>query len=91
LADAGSGAEIARLTVPEQTLVQPQCFSPDGSQLVAIGAGSNLLYIRDLRALRVELKELGLDWDAPPPGRIQASLEGNSPLALAEGLLEGVL
>jgi WD40 repeat protein len=69
LVDVDSGAEIARLTVPEQTLVAPQCFSPDGSQLVAIGDQSNLLYIWDLRALRAELKELGLDWDRPdyPP------------------------
>jgi WD40 repeat protein len=70
LANADSGAEIARLTVPEQTNVTPQCFSPDGSQLVAIGHESNLLYIWDLRALRAELKELGLDWDGddyPPP------------------------
>jgi WD40 repeat protein len=66
LVDVETGAEIARLTVPEQTRVTPQCFSPDGSQLVAIGSESNLVYIWDLRALRAELKELGLDWDAPP-------------------------
>jgi Tfp pilus assembly protein PilF len=49
--------------------VAPECFSPDGSQLVAGGVQSNLLYIWDLRALRAELKKLGLDWDRPdyPP------------------------
>jgi hypothetical protein len=66
LIDPDSGAEVARLTVPEQTRVAPQCFAPDGSQLVAVGSDSNLLYIWDLRALRAELKELGLDWVAPP-------------------------
>jgi WD40 repeat protein len=67
LVDVNSGAEIARLTVPDQAPVGPQCFSPDGSQLVAIGV--DLLYIWDLRALRAELKELDLDWDRPdyPP------------------------
>jgi WD40 repeat protein len=65
LVDVDSGAEIARLTVPEQTGVAPQCFSPDGSQLVAIGYESELVYIWDLRALRAQLKELDLDWDQP--------------------------
>jgi WD40 repeat protein/predicted Ser/Thr protein kinase len=69
LVDPHSGAEIARLTVPEQTRVEPLCFSPDGAQLVAVGPESQLLYIWDLRALRAELKKLGLDWDRPdyPP------------------------
>ncbi len=64
-----SGAEIARLTVPEQTSLYPQCFSPDGAQLVALGAENGLLYVWDLRAIRAGLKELGLDWDRPdyPP------------------------
>jgi WD40 repeat protein len=74
LANADSGAEIARLTVPEQTHLTPTCFSPDGSQLVAIGNESNLLYIWDLRALRAELKELGLDWDGDDyPPAVQAA------------------
>jgi tetratricopeptide (TPR) repeat protein len=74
LVDADSGAEIARLTVPEQTRVTPQCFSPDGSQLVAIGHESNLLYIWDRRALRAELKELDLDWDGDDyPQAVQAA------------------
>jgi hypothetical protein len=74
LVDVDSGAAIARLTVPEQTFVTPQCFSPDGSQLVATGAQSNLLYIWDFRALRADLKELGLDWDRPDyPDAVQAA------------------
>jgi WD40 repeat protein len=69
LVEVASGAEIARLTVPEQTYLAPQCFSRDGSQLVAIGAGNRLMYIWDLRLLRSELFEFGLDWDRPmfPP------------------------
>jgi WD40 repeat protein len=64
LIDVDSGAEIARLTMPEQTRVSPRCFSPDGSQLVATGE-NDLLYIWDLRALRAELTQLGLDWVRP--------------------------
>src|SRR5262249_18353633 len=62
LVDVNSGAEIARLKVPEPIGVVPQCFSPDGSQLVAVEGASNLLYIWDLRALRAQLKKLELDW-----------------------------
>jgi WD40 repeat protein/Tfp pilus assembly protein PilF len=96
LVDVDSGAEIARLTVPEQTLVTPQCFSPDGSQLVAAGTGSNLLYIWDLRALRAELKKLVLDWDRPdyppaplaaPPQRIRVEMGNFLQRAAAAELL----
>jgi WD40 repeat protein len=86
LVEVDSGAEIARLTVPEQTRVGPLCFSPDGTQLVATGTESQLLYIWDLRALRAELKELGLDWDRPDyppaapatPGPLQVEVDGGT-------------
>jgi WD40 repeat protein len=81
-----SGAEIARLTVPEQTRVGPTCFSLDGTQLVAIGSETRLLYIWDLRALRAELRELRLDWEwpdfppAPPAARgpLRVDVDGGS-------------
>jgi WD40 repeat protein/tRNA A-37 threonylcarbamoyl transferase component Bud32 len=86
LIEVDSGAEIARLTVPEQTRVGPSCFSPDGTQLVAAGSESQLLYLWDLRALRADLKELGLDWgrpDYPPaapaaPGPLQVAVDGGT-------------
>jgi serine/threonine protein kinase/WD40 repeat protein len=61
-----TGKEIARLTAPEQTRLQPQCFTPDGGQLITVGKESLALHIFDLRAIREQLKELGLDWDSPP-------------------------
>lgn len=61
-----TGREIARLTVAEPTRVAPICFTPDGAQLAAIGQESQALYLFDLRVLRSELQELGLDWEAPP-------------------------
>jgi WD40 repeat protein len=86
LVDLHSGAEICRLTAPEQTELAPQCFSPDGAQLVAIGNESHLLYIWDLRALRAELKKLDLDWggeDYPPaapaaPGPLRVEVDGGT-------------
>jgi WD40 repeat protein len=86
LVEVDSGAELARLTVPEQTRVAPTCFSPDGAQLVAVGTESQLLYIWDLRALRAELKTLRLDWDRddyPPavpaaPSPLRVELDGGT-------------
>jgi WD40 repeat protein len=61
-----TGKEIARLSAPEQTRLSPECFTSDGGQLITIGRESEALHILDLRAIREQLKELGLDWDAPP-------------------------
>ena len=65
LFDPETGSEIARLTAPEQTRVNPQCFSPDGTQLLAFGNDVGAIYIWDLRAIRSQLKDMGLDWDRP--------------------------
>jgi WD40 repeat protein len=89
LVNPHTGAEIARLTVPEQTRVSPQCFSPDGAQLVAVGTESDLLYIWDLRALRAELKELRLDWHAPPYPK--ADPAAPAPLEVRVALADDVL
>jgi WD40 repeat protein/Tfp pilus assembly protein PilF len=61
-----TGREIARLTTPEPARLMPVCFTPDGATLAAIGAESQALHLFDLRVIRQELQELGLDWDAPP-------------------------
>jgi WD40 repeat protein/tRNA A-37 threonylcarbamoyl transferase component Bud32 len=65
-----TGQEVARLTAPEQTRLGPQCFTPDGSLLITHGGESEALHIFDLRAIREQLRELGLDWsDEPLPPR----------------------
>ncbi len=61
-----SGAEIARLTAPEQTRLFPCCFTPDGTKLITAGVDKRNLFIFDLGAIREGLAELDLDWDAPP-------------------------
>jgi serine/threonine protein kinase/WD40 repeat protein len=71
----GTGVELARLTAPEQTRLQPCCFTPDGTQLITLGIETTALHIFDLRAIRAGLAELDLDWDAPPyPPAVAAPL-----------------
>ncbi|WP_165219409.1 serine/threonine-protein kinase [Aquisphaera insulae] len=61
-----SGRQVARLEPPDMQRVYDLAFSPDGSRLVVRHATDNGLYVWDLRAIRRQLAELGLDWDAPP-------------------------
>jgi hypothetical protein len=91
-----TGKEVARLTAPEQTRLKPQCFTPDGSQLITWGDESRALHIFDLRAIRQQLRELGLDWSdeplpapaekrSPPPLDVRvvgADSMGRNPMAL---------
>ena len=61
-----TGKEMARLSIPEQTRLEPRDFSPDGAWLYAFGYESQQLYRWDLRLIRSQLAELGLDMDLPP-------------------------
>src|SRR5262249_30303510 len=65
LVETDTGREVARLTATESTRLVPCCFTPDGSTLVTLGRESEALHLFDLRAIRRQLAELGLDWDAP--------------------------
>jgi WD40 repeat protein len=67
LEETTTGREVARLTGPEQVAYFPTCFTPDGTRLIALSG--SFLQVWDLRLIRQELKELGLDWDWPefPP------------------------
>jgi hypothetical protein len=40
-------------------------FTPDGTQLVTTGQHARGIHIWDLRAIRRQLKAIGLDWDWP--------------------------
>jgi tetratricopeptide (TPR) repeat protein len=62
LVDPATGREFARLP----TVGQPFCFSPDGSQLVTYARGAGAFHVWDLRLIRGQLADLGLDWDLPP-------------------------
>jgi WD40 repeat protein len=72
LEETATGREVARLTAPEQVGYFPDAFTPDGTRLVA--RSGSLIYVWDLRLIRRQLKDLGLDWEwdeFPPeaPGR----------------------
>jgi hypothetical protein len=80
-----TGRELARLEVPDATGLSPQFFSHDGSQLFAFGEEDHAMHVWDLRRIRRQLAEMGLDWDAPslpepstdaarPPLRIEVDL-----------------
>jgi WD40 repeat protein/Tfp pilus assembly protein PilF len=67
LVHVATGRELARLEDPNQDRATGMTFSPDGTQLVTWARDdSGDVHIWDLRAIRRELGELGLDWDAPP-------------------------
>jgi WD40 repeat protein len=69
LLETTTGREVARLTGPDPTWYAPACFTPDGTRLVATCSSETALYVWDLRLIRQQLKELGLDWQWPdfPP------------------------
>jgi serine/threonine protein kinase/WD40 repeat protein len=89
LVEVESGRELARLEDPNQDGATHMVFSPDGSRLVAVNlSDSGTVHVWDLRAIREQLKELGLDWDAPPlppadpgskagaPSKVEVDLDG---------------
>jgi serine/threonine protein kinase/WD40 repeat protein len=67
LVEVESGRELARLEDPNQDGAHWMVFGPDGSRLVIVNVDdSTTIHVWDLRAIREQLTELGLDWDAPP-------------------------
>jgi hypothetical protein len=67
LVDPETGREYARLEEPDQVRAAWLCFSPDGTQLLSVGAGRDAwIRVWDLRAIRRQLATMGLDWDLPP-------------------------
>jgi serine/threonine protein kinase/WD40 repeat protein len=84
-----TGEELARLEAPQQDSRTPLCFSPDGARLVIVDQ-ERTRHVWDLRAVRRQLSDLGLDWDAPPfpppvsaetTLRVQVELGGIRPAA----------
>jgi len=66
LLETATGRELARLDDPFQDRFAFLAFSPDGRQLITANTESKSLHIWDLYALRRQLAELRLDWQAPP-------------------------
>jgi serine/threonine protein kinase/WD40 repeat protein/Tfp pilus assembly protein PilF len=69
LVDPGTGREIATLSAPGTSSISSLTFSPNGSRLGVANAHGEV-HLWDLRAIRLQLADLGLDWNAapyPPP------------------------
>jgi serine/threonine protein kinase/WD40 repeat protein/Tfp pilus assembly protein PilF len=76
LYDPNTGAEYARLEVGSQVRPIPQCFTPDGAQLITGNVEEGTIQIWNLRAIREQLADMGLDWDLPaypPPKNADAT------------------
>jgi serine/threonine protein kinase/WD40 repeat protein/tetratricopeptide (TPR) repeat protein len=72
LVDPATGRLFATLQAPASDWVRSICFSPDGSRLAVattIHKDQAVLRMWDLRRIREQLQEIGLDWDLPayPP------------------------
>jgi WD40 repeat protein len=66
LLEPATGREVGRLTGPEPIWYDPACFTSDGARLIAVARDSRAVYAWDLRAIREQLRGLGLDWGLPP-------------------------
>jgi serine/threonine protein kinase/WD40 repeat protein/tetratricopeptide (TPR) repeat protein len=65
LIDPSTGQQFATLALPYPERVRWLCFSPDGSQLAACCSGHGIR-VWDLRLIRQQLVDMGLDWELPP-------------------------
>jgi serine/threonine protein kinase/WD40 repeat protein/tetratricopeptide (TPR) repeat protein len=80
LVEIETGREFARIEPPDGSLGQ-MTFTPDGTRLLEpCSAG---LRVWDLRRIRLQLAELGLDWDGPAyPSEPDAPSQLPAPLQL---------
>jgi serine/threonine protein kinase/WD40 repeat protein len=60
-----TGLGLARLESPDLCAVEEATFSPDRSRLVLVTNDGPAVHIWDLRAIRRQLAQIGLDWNAP--------------------------
>ena len=65
LIDPENGRKLFELTGPGATWYSPACFSADGARLIATAGDRTGLVVWDLRLIRRQLQELGMDWDLP--------------------------
>jgi WD40 repeat protein len=66
LLDTVAGKEVATLVAPGDQIIKALAFSHDGGKL-AVATQSASIHLWDLRAIRVRLAEMGLDWNPPLP------------------------
>ncbi len=65
LVETATGRDIARLESPDLCVAAEATFNPDGSRLIVTTRDGPAVYVWDLRAIRLKLAAMGLDWDEP--------------------------
>jgi WD40 repeat protein len=65
LVDPATGEDYARLEDPNQERAFQVGFSPDGALMAIASQDTSAIRVWDLRAIRRNLAEMHLDWDAP--------------------------
>jgi WD40 repeat protein len=83
LRDPATGRELALFQSPEPMSVTRPCFNPNGSRLAVATEGQGI-QSWDLRLIRQQLAEIGLDWDLPPYPLAPAAEDG-TPLRVRPG------
>ena len=76
LLEVASAREVAVLEDPNLDPIIHAVFTPDGARLVAVSFKE--IHVWDLRLIRQQLKDMGLDWDPPefpPAAARRGSLE----------------
>jgi hypothetical protein len=76
LVEPGNDRLIATLEDPNSNRAVWATFTPDGSRLILTSQDSLAAHVWDLRAIREQLAEMGLDWDwprLPAPGPTTAT------------------
>lgn len=66
LFDRSSQRRLAMLGVPQQGRIWSVKLNSDATQLIGCDIDNIAIQVWDLRKLRAELRQIGLDWDAPP-------------------------
>jgi tetratricopeptide (TPR) repeat protein len=66
LLELATDRELARLADPNQDAPNFLAFTPDGGKLLVSSDFAHAFHVWDLRAIRAQLAEMGLDWDSPP-------------------------
>ena len=70
--DPATGQELARLEDPNQHNSDWLAFTPDGTRIVTSCRDARVSHVWDLRLIRHQLVELGLDWMTKPFDEIDA-------------------
>ncbi|CAN5320849.1 hypothetical protein BH10PLA2_BH10PLA2_04370 [soil metagenome] len=65
LMEVATGRTVAKLEDPHGDRAGWMGFTPDGAQLVTAATYAKAIHVWDLRAIRQQLKVMGLDWDWP--------------------------